>query len=145
MHRTAAFASFAAVLAAGAVAVPSSALAQTPAPAAATIHIDNCHVKQSRNAGGFTWAYCAIVADAPAGQNISVKWSSNLATYIPVKGGDWDARTGTMTLGGDSFQSIKIAFKKLTVAQVTSRLKVTLSGVTGGTISDGTATATSGS
>ncbi len=120
---------------------PSSAAAT---PAAATVTIDPCTVRHSRNAGGFTYAYCSIVTQAPAGQAISVRYRSNLATFKPaVPNGTYSPRTKTVAFGGggDQIQSIKLAFKRLTVAQVTSRLKVTLSDAGGATITNATATA----
>jgi hypothetical protein len=154
MHRTALTALGAALLA-GAVAGPAQAqaplIAPAPAPSsaaatpAATVTIDPCTVRHSRNAGGFTYAYCSIVTQAPAGQAVSVRYSSNLATFKPaVPNGTYSPRTKTVAFagGGDQIQSIKLAFKKLTVAQVTSRLKVTLSGAGGATIVNATATAT---
>jgi hypothetical protein len=156
MHRTALTAASAALLAV-AVAVPAAAQAQSPliAPAsapssaastspAATVAIDDCTVRVSRNAGGFTYAYCAIVAQSPAGQAVAVHYRSNLATFKPaVPNGTYSPQSKTVAFsgGGDQIQTIKLAFKGLTAAQVRSRLKVTLSGATGATITDATATA----
>jgi hypothetical protein len=156
MHRTALTVLGTALLA-GAVAVPaqaqtplvspapsSTAPSSTVAAPAATVTIDPCTVRRSRNAGGFTYAYCSIVTQAPAGQTVSVRYRSNLATYKPaVPNGDYDPQSKTVafTGGGDQIQSVKLAFKKLTVAQVTSRLKVTLSAASGATITNATATA----
>jgi hypothetical protein len=153
MHRTALTVLSAALLA-GAVAGPAQAqaplVAPAPAPSSAavsptaTVAIDNCTVRVSRNAGGFTYAYCSIVTQAPAGQAVSVRYRSNLATYKPaVPNGTYSPQSKTVVFsgGGDQILTIKIAFKKLTAAQVRSQLKVTLSDVTGATITDGTATA----
>jgi hypothetical protein len=153
MHRTALTAVSAALLA-GAVAVPA-AQAQAPliAPAptqssatspASTVAIDPCTVRVSRNAGGFTYAYCSIVAQSPAGQAVTVRYHSNLPTFKPaVPNGTYSPQAKTVAFagGGDQIQTIKLAFKKLTAAQVRSRLKVTLSGATGATITTATATA----
>jgi hypothetical protein len=154
MHRTALTVLSAALLA-GAVAGPAAAQtpivspAPTPSSAApspaATVTIDRCTVRHSRNAGGFTYAYCSIVTQAPAGQTVSVRYRSNLATYTPnVANGDYDPQSKTVGFagGGDQIQAIKLAFRKLTVAQVTSRLTVTLSNASGATITNATATAT---
>jgi hypothetical protein len=154
MHRTA-LTALAAALSAGAVAAPAQAQAPlvSPAPApsstaaasAATVAIDDCTVRVSRNAGGFTYAYCSIVAQAPAGQAVSVHYRSNLATYKPaVPNGTYSPQSKSVAFagGGDQIQTIKLAFKKLTAAQVRSRLKVTLSDASGATITDATATAT---
>jgi hypothetical protein len=132
-------------LAAGAVAVPvaQAQTTTTPAPSssAGTIHIKNCTVSKSRNAGGFAWASCAIVTQGPA-QPMTVRYRSNLPTYVPLRNSDYGPQSKTVSFdGGGEIQSIKLAFKKLTVAQVVSKLKVTLSQPTGATITDGTATA----
>jgi hypothetical protein len=121
----------------------------SPPPAASsqvTVDIHNCNVRASRNAGGFTWASCTITWTGPQVKNGSVKWSSNLATFTPnpnQAGSDWRPRTGTMAIsGGDGIWGVKLAFKKpLTVAQVKSRLKVTLSSPKNVVIGDATATA----
>lgn len=127
-----------AALAVAALVAPSSA--QSPA---GTIDIDNCNVKTSPNAGGFTWAYCPIVVRSAAGQDVSVRYRVNLATYKPVAAASYGAQSGTLkfTGGGEQLQNVKFAFKKRTVAQVVSKLKVTLSNPSGATIVDGTATA----
>jgi hypothetical protein len=130
------------VAGAGVAHAPAVAVAQGPASA---IDIDNCNVKSSRNAGGFTWAYCPIVVQAPAGQTVGVRYRVNLSTYKPVSGASYRARSGTLafTGGGEQTLNVKFAFKRLTVAQVVRRLKVTLSSPTGATILDATATANS--
>lgn len=153
MHRTA-LTILGTALLAGAVAGPAQAqaplVAPAPAPSSAaasptaTVAIDNCTVRVSRNAGGFTYAYCSIVTQAPAGQAVSVRYRSNLATYKPaVPNGTYSPQSKTVAFsgGGDQILTIKLAFKKLTAAQVHSRLKVTLSDASGATITDGTATA----
>jgi hypothetical protein len=135
--------SLGALLVACGVAMPASA--QTT-PSAPTFDIDQCTVKRSRNAGGFTWAYCPIVLDNPGTGNVSVQYSSNLTPFDPGTGSDWSKKTGTIRLGqGASLQSVKFAFRKLSASQVVRRLKVTLSNPTGGaTITDTTATAKRG-
>jgi hypothetical protein len=158
MHRTAltAVSALSAALLAGPVAGPAQAQAPlvSPAPApssaaaspAATVTIDPCTVRHSRNAGGFTYAYCSIVTQAPAGQAVSARYRSNLATFKPaVPNGTYSPQSKTVAFsgGGDQIQSIKLAFEKLTVAQVTSRRKVTLSDASGATIANATATAQS--
>jgi hypothetical protein len=133
----------AALLVACAVAAPASA--QTT-PSGPTFDIDQCTVKTSRNAGGFTWAYCPIVLDNAATSNVSVKYSPNLTPFDPGTGSGWSKKTGTIRLGqGASVQSVKFAFRRLSASQVVQRLKVTLSNPTGGaTLSDATATAERG-
>jgi hypothetical protein len=154
MHRRTTLTAAGAALLAVAVAIPT-AQAQSPpiAPApssaastshAATVAIDDCTVRVSRNAGGFTYAYCAIVAQSPAGQAVTVHYRSNLATFKPaVPNGTFSPQSKTVAFsgGGDQIQTIKLAFKGLTAAQVRSRLKVTLSGATGATITNATAKA----
>jgi hypothetical protein len=152
MHRTALTALSAALLTA-AVAVPAQAQEPLASPAptsssaaaapTATVAIDDCTVRVSRNAGGFTYAYCSIVAQSPAGQAVTVRYRSNLATFKPaVPNGTYSPQTKTVSFaGGDEIQTIKLAFPKLTAAQVRNRLKVTLSGATGASITDASATA----
>ena len=129
-------------------ALGGTAQAQTlsdPAGTAATgpqIAINNCTVKQSRNAGGFVWASCSIVttniasADSPA-----VSFRSNLKPFNPRTNGTWSKQTGTLELG--SITAIKFAYKNKTISQVRKSLKVTLSKPVDGTITDGTAVAKS--
>jgi hypothetical protein len=131
------------LLAACAVAAPASA--QTT-PSGPTFDIDQCTVKVSRNAGGFTWAYCPVVLDNPGNGNVSVKYRANLTPFDPGTGSDWSKKTGTIRLGeGASLQSVKFAFRGLSASQVVKRLKVTLTDPSGGaTITDATATAKQG-
>jgi hypothetical protein len=128
-------------LAVGAVA--GAALAQTNS-SGGTIDIDNCTIKTSRNAGGFTWAYCPVVVQAPAGQNVTVRYSENLALFNPHTNGTWHAKSGTLAFNGGGNQLLNIAFAfkgKKKTSQVASTLKVTLSNPIGATIVDATATA----
>jgi len=128
-----------------ACAVAAPAWAQTT-PSGPTFDIDQCTVKVSRNAGGFTWAYCPVVLDNPTNGNVSVRYRSNLTPFNPRTGSDWNKKTGTIRLGqGASLQNVKFAFRTLSASQVVKRLKVTLSDPTGGaTITDATATAKQG-
>jgi hypothetical protein len=124
-------------------AVPAPAYAQTSS-GGATIDIDNCNTKTSRNAGGFTWAYCPVVVQAPLGQNVTVQYSENLALFNPHTNGTWHNRSGTLAFNGGGQQTLNIAFAfkgKKTRSQVAKTLKVTLSNPSGATIVDGTATA----
>jgi hypothetical protein len=109
------------------------------------VDIHDCQVKRSRNNGGFTWASCSITWTGPQVQNGSVRWSSNLATFKPANNnGSWRSQTGTEGIsGGDGMWGVKLAFRNrnLTVAQVRSRLRVTLSNPQNVTIGDATATA----
>lgn len=131
---------FGALLLACAVAAPASG--QTT-PSGPTFDIDQCTVKTSRNAGGFTWVYCPIVLDNPTNGNVGVTYRSNLTPFDPGTGSDWSKKTGKVRLGeGASLQNVKFAFRGLSASQVVKRLKVTLSKATGGaTIADATATA----
>jgi hypothetical protein len=101
-----------------------------------TVAIDNCHIKRSSAAGGFTWFYCSVVADAPAKVNVSVNYKVNLGTFRPSTGGTWDKGSGTIrfTGGGESLENLKFAVRNLSIAQVKSKLRVTLSGARGATI-----------
>ncbi|HVP02071.1 MAG TPA: hypothetical protein VMT10_05830 [Solirubrobacteraceae bacterium] len=116
--------------------------AQPETPNGPLIAINNCTVKQSRNAGGFVWASCSIVttniasADSPA-----VSFRSNLKPFNPRTNGTWSKQTGTLELG--SITAIKFAYKHKTLSQVRKSLKVTLSKPVDGTITDGTAVAKS--
>jgi hypothetical protein len=143
-----------------AVGLPASAGAQsttpTPTPTTptqgtptqGTVDIHNCTVKRSRNAGGFTWFTCTLTSSLSTAQTASVRYTANLASFTPNRstaGSDWSRSTGTLAFGrGDSIEAIKVALRNrnLTVAQVRSRLRVTLSNPTGIAIGDGTATAT---
>ena len=145
--RPAALAVAAALLAAGIPATANAGTTTTPDPSLNTVDIHNCAVKRSRNAGGFTWFSCYLTWSMAPGSSGSVTYTSNLASFTPNKnqaGSDWSKSTGTMQLGsGDLTQGIKIAVKnrKMTPAQVKSKLKVTLSNPQDVTIGDGTATA----
>jgi hypothetical protein len=106
------------------------------------IAINNCTVKQSRNAGGFVWASCTIVttniasADSPA-----VSFRSNIKPFNPRTDGPWRNQSGSVELG--SITAIKFAYKGKTISQVRKSLKITLSKPVDGTITDGTAVAKS--
>ena len=104
--------------------------------------IDNCHVKRSRNNGGFTWFYCGVVTDVPGSASISVSYRTNLTTFTPSAGGSWSRRSGTLRFtSGESLLNLKFAVRNQTVAQVRQKLRVTLSNARGATITDATARA----
>lgn len=117
-------------------------IAPPPVPVATpstapTVAIQPCSVAKSRNAGGFVWASCGIVADDLPASTVSVSFRSNLPTFDPGTPGPWRKASGTLgfdgTQGTDQQVTIKLAFKgRTTVAQVRKRLKVTLSNPTGG-------------
>lgn len=117
-------------------------VAQAQTPSGPQIAINDCTVKQSRNAGGFVWASCSIVttniasADSPA-----VSFRSNLKPFNPGTLGPWRKQSGSVELG--SITAIKFAYKGKTLSQVRKSLKVTLSKPVDGTITDGTAVAKS--
>ena len=123
-----------------AAAVGRTAQAQTPTDP--QIAINDCTLKQSRNAGGFVWAACSILttniasADSPA-----VSFRSNLKPFNPGTLGPWRRQTGSVELG--SITTIKFAYKGKTLSQVRKSLKVTLSKPVDATITDGTAVAKS--
>ena len=123
-----------------AIAVPATAQATASAPGGkGTVAIDNCHIKRSSAAGGFTWFYCGVVADAPA--NVSVNYKVNLTTFKPSTGGTWDKGSGTIRFtGGESLENLKFAVRGLSAAQVKSKLRVTLSNARGATITRASAT-----
>ena len=106
------------------------------ASAAPTVAIQPCSVQRSRNAGGFAWASCTVVADNLPASTVGVSFKANLATFNPGTLGPWRKSSGTLafdgTQGTNQMLSIKFAFKGRSVAQVRSRLKVTLSNATGG-------------
>lgn len=137
----------AALLAAG---VPATAGAQgTSEPGAngggvqqAQVSIDNCVVKRSRNAGGFTYFYCSVVVDPSVPGSGSVKYSVNLPVFKPRSGGTWSKATGTLNLAAGEIQSLKFATHR-SVSQVKAKLKVTLSNADNLAIADGTAVAAS--
>lgn len=120
----------------------SAVPAQPETPNGPLIAINNCTVKQSRNAGGFVWASCSIVttniasADSPA-----VSYRSNLKPFNPHTNGTWSKQSGKLDLG--SISAIKFAYKGKTLSQVRKSLKVTLSNPVDGTITSGTAVAKS--
>ena len=134
-------AGIAASLVVGLLGPPAATLAQSTTQG--TIDIDDCNVKSSRNAGGFTWAYCPIVVQAPAGRLVSVRYHVNLATYKPVGGASYRSGSGTLTFsgGGDQLLNVKFAFRGRSVEQVVQKLKVTLSNPIGATLVDATASA----
>jgi hypothetical protein len=155
MHRSI-FAGLTTIVAAGAIAGPVAAAhaattasgtptptpTSTAVPNAGTISIGDCQVKHSRNAGGFTWAYCPVsaIGKGPNGSGkTTVDYKVNLKTYVPVKNSSYSPQTGTMT--GPGLQNLKFAFPKLSVAQVERKLTVTLSNATGATITKAVANA----
>jgi hypothetical protein len=108
----------------------------------ATVAIDDCRVKRSRQAGGFTWFYCGVVSDNPGNRTVTVRYRVNLTTFKPSTGGTWRSHSGTVRFsGGESLLTLKFAVRNRTVAQVRRSVRVTLSGAQGATISDATATA----
>jgi hypothetical protein len=130
-----------------AVAVPAAGHAQSGPTAGAagveaTVSIDNCQIRRSRNAGGFTYLYCAVTSDTMAGGSGSVRYSVNQPVYTPASGGSWSRKTGTVRVGaGAQILNLKFAVRNRSVAQVRSSLRVTLSDPQGLNIVDGTATA----
>jgi hypothetical protein len=139
----------AAALAGAAIPATAGAQGTTTPPTATTsqgtVEIDNCHVRHSRNAGGFTYAYCGITSDLPAGASGSVTYSANLPTFKPANdNGSFRARTGRYGMSeGTQLWVVEFAFRGRSVAQVRRRLRVTLSNPVGVTITDGTAVAAS--
>ena len=133
-----------------AVSVPATAGAQTapsdPSAGAAgveaTVSVDNCTVRRSRNGGGFTYFYCAVSSDTMPGGSGSVKYTVNLPVYTPRSGGTWSKQTGTVQVGaGPQILNLKFAVRNRSVSQVRRTLRVTLSDPQGLNIVDGTATA----
>ena len=133
-----------------AAAVPAAAHAQSapsgPAAGAAgveaTVSIDNCAVRRSRNGGGFAYFYCAVVSDTMPGGSGSVKYTVNLPVYTPRSGGTWSKKTGTVSVGaGQQVLNLKFAVRNRSVSQVRSALRVTLSDPRGLNVVDGTAKA----
>lgn len=143
MRRNQIIAGLTTALALAAVAGPAQAdTPAAPAASAPTVHIKNCALKQSRNAGGFVSASCAIVLDGTATSPISVRFRSNLTPFNPGTLGPWRKQSGTVSLG--DLTTIKFAYRHKTLSQVRKSLKVTISGATGAaTITDGTAVAAS--
>ena len=95
----------------------------------------------SRNAGGFTYFYCAVSSDTMPGGSGSVKYSVNLPVYTPRSGGTWSKKTGTVQVGaGAQVLNLKFATRR-SVPQVRNTLRITLSDAQGLNIVDGTATA----
>lgn len=128
-----------ALLLAGVLAAPASA--QSPS---ATIDIDDCTVKTNYDglSRPFTWAYCPISTQAPAGQSISFRYRSNLSTYKPVTGLGFRNQSGKLSFGsGQELLNLAFAFRNRTPAQVADRLKVTLSSPVGATLTDSVARA----
>jgi hypothetical protein len=118
-----------------------AALAETGA-GQGTLAIDNCHVKHSSAAGGFSWFYCGIVANSKSA--VSFQYRVNLTTFKPNTGGTWDRGSGSERLGaGETIFTLKFAVRKLTPAQVRKSLKVTLSNAQGAEITDASAVALS--
>lgn len=111
---------------------PPPPITPTPTPAAPTITMAPCSVKQSRNAGGFVWASCTITA-SDLTSPVSVTYKASLPTFDPGTLGPWRKQTGTLGFATGEISSIKFAFKgNRSVAQVRKVLKVTLSNPTGG-------------
>lgn len=108
------------------------------------LSISPCHVKQERNKQ-YSFAWCTVTSDAPAGVNTSVTVRSSMKPFTPKNGGTWSAQTRTLKFsgGGSQIWSVKYAFKGKTPAQVRKSLKVTLSNPTNATIDDATATVAS--
>lgn len=111
--------------------------------APATIHIKNCTVKSSRNAGGYTWASCSIVGTNLPNQGVRLSYKSNLKAFNPGTLGPWRQTSGTVGVaGGDTILALKFGFKGKTVSQVRKSLKITISNATNGAmITSGTAVA----
>ena len=123
----------------GVLGFASAASAQTPA---STIAIHDCHVQRSPTTH-LVWFSCGVTADYVT--NISADYRSNLAVVKPKTIGPWNGRTGKLRFsgGGQEVESLKFAVrdKSLTVRQVEKRVRVTLSNVKGGTITDAVARA----
>jgi hypothetical protein len=130
-----------AALPAGAGASGASDPGASAAGVEATVSVDNCTVRRSRNGGGFTYFYCAVSSDTMPGGSGSVRYTVNLPVFTPRSGGTWSKKTGTVTVGaGPQVINLKFATRR-SVAQVRSSLRVTLSDPQGLNIVDGTATA----
>jgi hypothetical protein len=128
------------------VAALLGAAASAPAgtqPTQGTVEIDDCHVRHSRNAGGFTYFYCGITSDIPAGSSGSVTYTVNLPVFKPRNdNGSFRSRTGAIGLSeGTQLWNAEFAVRGRSVAQVRRTLRVTLSNPVGVTISDATAVA----
>jgi hypothetical protein len=106
----------------------------------ARVSIDNCVVKRSRNAGGFTYFYCNVVVDPSVPGSGSVQYSVNQPIFKPRSGGTWSKATGTLNLQAGEIESLKFATHR-SVSQVKANLKVTLSNANNLAIADGTAVA----
>jgi hypothetical protein len=107
-----------------------------------TLAIDNCHVKHSSAAGGFSWFYCGVVAKSTSA--VSFQYRVNLTTFKPSTGGTWDKGSGSERFGaGETIITLKFAVRKLTPVQVRKSLKVTLSNAQGAKITDASAVALS--
>ena len=137
----------AALLAAAVPAVAGAQTQTTPDPGAngsgteqPRVSIDNCTVRKSRNAGGFTYFYCSVVTDPTIPGSGTVQYSVNLPVFTPKSGGTWSKQRGTLHLSGNELETLKFATRR-SVAQVKSNLKVTLGNAQGIAIVDGTATA----
>lgn len=123
--------------------LPTLAQAQTDSDQG-EISISPCHVKQERNKQ-YSFAWCTIVSDAPAGVNTAVTVRSSMKPFTPKNGGTWSSQTRTLKFsgGGSQIWGVKYAFKGKTPAQVRKSLKVTLSNPKNATIADTTATVAS--
>lgn len=133
-----------AVSAAAGAALPAPALAQTGGDQG-ELSISPCHVKQERNAQ-YSFAWCTVVSDAPAGVDTAVTVRSSMKPFKPNTGGSWSGQTRTLKFsgGGSQIWGVKYAFKGKTPAQVRKSLKVTLSNPRNATIDNATATVASG-
>lgn len=109
------------------------------------LSISPCHVKQERNKQ-YSFAWCTIVSDAPAGVSTAVTVRSSMKPFTPKNGGTWSAQTRKLQFsgGGSQILSVKYAFKGKTPSQVRKSLKVTLSNPRNATIENATATVASG-
>lgn len=123
--------------------LPTLAQAQTDSDQG-EFSISPCHVKQERNKQ-YSFAWCTIVSDAPAGVSTAVTVRSSMKPFTPKNGGTWSAQTRRLKFsgGGSQILSVKYAFKGKTPAQVRKSLKVTLSNPQNATIANAAATVAS--
>lgn len=123
--------------------LPTLAQAQTGSDQG-ELSISPCHVKQERNKQ-YSFAWCTVVSDAPAGVNTAVTVRSSMKPFTPKSGGTWSSQTRTLKFsgGGSQIWGVKYAFKGKTPAQVRKSLTVTLSNPKNATIADATATVAS--
>ena len=126
--------------AAMALAAPA-AMAQ--APATPSVHIRNCTISKSRNAGGYAWAACSIVGTNVPSSGVRLTYKTSMKTFNPGTPGPWRQSSGSVGFGGgDSILALKFGFKGKSVAQVRKSLKVTIADPDGSVaITDGTAIA----